>query len=95
MLHFRSLENLNRNVVVWVLIIVHHVRSSHSNLILDFGFNVAQIVRVFLSSVALLIGSILDVVVDTAGSRFRDIFSMFLRLMLYQYCLPGLILISL
>ena len=95
MLHFRSLENLNRNVVVWVLIFVHHVRSSHSNLVFNFGFNVAQIVRVFLSSVALLIDSILTVVLDTAGSRFSDIFSIFLRLMLYQYCLPGLILISL
>ena len=95
MLHFRSLENLNRNVVVWVLIFVHHVRSSHSNLVFDFGFNVAQVVRVFLSSVALLIDSILNVVLDTAGSRFSDIFSIFLRLMLYQYCLPGLILISL
>ena len=95
MLHFRSLENLNRNVVVWVLIFVHHVRSSHSNLVFYFGFNVAQIVRVFLSSVALLIDSILDVVLDTACSRFSDIFSIFLRLMLYQYCLPGLILISL
>ena len=95
MLHFRSLENLDRNVVVWVLIIVHHVRSSHSNLVFDFGFDVAQIVRVFLSSVALLIDSILDVILDTAGSRLSEIFSIFLRLMLYQYCLPGLILISL
>ncbi len=95
MLHFRSLENLDRNVVVWVLIFVHHVRSSHSNLVFDFGFDVAQIVRVFLSSVALLIDSILDVILDTAGSRLSEIFSIFLRLMLYQYCLPGLILISL
>ena len=71
------------------------MRSSHSNLIFNFGFNVAQVVRVFLSAVALIIDSILDVVLDTAGSRFSEIFSIFLRLMLYQYCLPGLILISL
>ncbi len=91
---FRSLKNLNRDVVVCVLMFVHHVRSGHSNLVFNFGFDVAQIVRVFLDSVSLVVHSVLAIL-NAGGRSFCDIFGVFLRLGLYVYWLSGLILISL
>lgn len=45
----RTFKNLNRNVVVRILIVVHHLGACHSNLILYLRLYVAQIDRVLRS----------------------------------------------
>ena len=70
------------------------MRSRHSDLVLNFRFNIAQVVRVFLSYFTLIITPIIAIL-DSAGSRFGDIFRILLRRMLHHYNLFRLVLISL
>jgi hypothetical protein len=68
LLYLGTHKNLDRNVVVRILVVVHHLSPCHSNLVFNFRFDVAEVVRVFWSDFTRIVASVVSLPVALSGS---------------------------
>ncbi len=95
LLYFWTLINFDGNIIVQVqvLVLVHHLSSSHSNLFLYFRFNVAQVIWISGSAFPRVVASVFAIL-NARCTLLCNIFYVLIVLVLDHHYLFRLILIS-